>query len=231
MGGNRVVEHTEKARFQARQTVGGAHRELVGGLWDEIGRLQFDFLCDRGLRSNMRLLDIGCGCFRGGRYFVDYLDAGNYYGIDADPTLLETGYDLELAPAGLASKLPRSNLACVKDFDVSSFQTTFDFALAQSVFTHIDLTSIRLCMGRLAKVMKQGGVFYATFFQCPERTPFDRPLRHVPAGIVTLPAADPYHYYFADLAYVASNMPWRVEYIGDWGHPRGQKMAAFHKEI
>jgi hypothetical protein len=41
------------------------HRDVVGGMWDDIGKLQFDFLCDHGLRPSCRLIDIGCGCLRG----------------------------------------------------------------------------------------------------------------------------------------------------------------------
>lgn len=42
------------------------HRELVGGMWDEIGTLQFVFLRDHGLEPSQRLLDVGCGALRGG---------------------------------------------------------------------------------------------------------------------------------------------------------------------
>jgi hypothetical protein len=24
-------------------------------------------------------------------------------------------------------------------------------------------------------------------------------------------------------------LPWEVEYIGEWGHPRGQRLVAFHR--
>ena len=47
-----------------------AHREQVGGLWDEIGALQIDFLRAQGLRPGDTLLDVGCGCLRGGVHFV-----------------------------------------------------------------------------------------------------------------------------------------------------------------
>jgi len=42
------------------------HRNFVGGMWDEIGDLQFGFMVKNGLRMNSNLLDIGCGCLRGG---------------------------------------------------------------------------------------------------------------------------------------------------------------------
>ena len=37
------------------------HRDYVGGRWEELGRLQFDFLCDHGLRPEHVLLDVACG--------------------------------------------------------------------------------------------------------------------------------------------------------------------------
>jgi hypothetical protein len=36
-------------------------------------------------------------------------------------------------------------------------------AIAQSVFTHVSLNQMRLCLYRLARVMRPGGTFYATF--------------------------------------------------------------------
>ena len=46
------------------------HREAVGGLWEEMRRLQFDFLANQGLKPDHKLLDIGCGSMRGGVHFV-----------------------------------------------------------------------------------------------------------------------------------------------------------------
>lgn len=40
--------------------------EAVGGDWEKIGKLQFEFLVSRGLRPHHRMLDIGCGTLRGG---------------------------------------------------------------------------------------------------------------------------------------------------------------------
>ncbi len=42
------------------------HRNVVGGMWDEIGKLQFDFLNAEGLRADVDFLDVGCGVLRGG---------------------------------------------------------------------------------------------------------------------------------------------------------------------
>ncbi len=56
------------------------HRNFVGGLWDALGQLQLEFLINSGLQPNHKLLDIGCGCLRGGvHYVIKYL---KYSGTD-----------------------------------------------------------------------------------------------------------------------------------------------------
>jgi SAM-dependent methyltransferase len=206
----------------------GEHRELVGGLWSEIGSLQLAFLKQRGLAPGMRLLDVGCGCFRGGVHFVRYLGPGDYYGVDINASLIEAGFEREIEPAGLSGRLPRGNVACAADFGHTAFPgVRFDFALAQSLFTHLSLNRVRLCLARVLPRLKAGGSFYATFFECPPGAPWDEELTHPPAGVRTHPDADPYHYRFEDLEYLGRGLARIVERIGDWGHPRGQKMARF----
>jgi SAM-dependent methyltransferase len=208
----------------------GRHRDLVGGLWNEVGTLQLDFLRARGLAPRHKLLDVGCGALRGGVHFAGYLDPGNYFGVDISQELLDAGYDIELAAAGLQDRVPRQNLLCTGEFDVSAFGERFDVALAQSLFTHLSLNRIRQCLERLAPMMTPGGVFYATFFERPEGRPASEAIRHEPGGIVTFGERDPYHYSVADFEHAARNLPWLVSRIGDWGHPRAQRMLAFTRD-
>src|SRR3954468_23923578 len=74
----------------------GKHRRHVGGAWEEIGRLQFDYLVSQGLRPHHRLLDVGCGAMRGGVHFAAYLDPGHYFGIDVNDRLLEAARRVEI---------------------------------------------------------------------------------------------------------------------------------------
>ena len=97
-------ENTEDIR---RSVSEGRHREIVGGLWDEIGRLQFEFLVANGLAPSSTLVDVGCGCLRGGIHFVSYLDDNLYFGIDSNLSLLDVGYDVALKSLGLQKKLRR----------------------------------------------------------------------------------------------------------------------------
>jgi hypothetical protein len=208
----------------------GKHREFVGGMWDEIGRLQFEFLIEQGLQPHMRLLDIGCGCLRGGIHFIRYLNNGNYYGMDANDSLLQAGYDEELYSHGLQGKLPLANLICSESFQFDRFQTDFNIAMAQSLFTHLPLNQIRLCLINLCAHVNSGAKFYATYFECPVEWRIESPLTHNPGGVVTHCAKDPYHYYFRDLQYCAEGLPWQVQNLGDWKHPRGQRMCLFTKK-
>lgn len=200
------------------------HREAVGGLWDELGELQLQFLVSSGLAPGHRLLDVGCGSFRAGVRLLTYLEPGHYYGLDANAELIEAGLVREVAPAGLTDRLPRANLLVTSEFEASRFGVSFDVALAQSVFTHLTSNQIRRCLIELSRVLEPGAVFYATFFECPDGHPEERPLLHEPGGITTHLDRDPFHYREADLRRIAHGLPWEVTKIGSWGHPRDQRM-------
>jgi SAM-dependent methyltransferase len=206
----------------------GEHRELIGGLWDEVGSLQFEFLRANGLCPETRLLDIGCGSLRLGVRAVDYLKAGNYWGTDINESLLRAGYEKEIMPSGLAHKLPRDHLVVDGEFTFATLPRNFDFAIAQSVFTHLPLNYMRLCLDSLAAHIDGPCTFFLTVFIAPDDM-VSRPVSHHPGGVVTFPHRDPYHCTQADLHHIARGGHWSVEFMGDWNHPRDQKMVVFRK--
>ena len=214
--------------FTSEEIDKGEHRRRAGGLWDELGKLQLDFMVDQGLRPESTLLDVGCGPLRAGVLFVDYLEPGNYYGLDVNPSLLDAGYDVEL-PERLRIKLPRDHLRATDRFDCD-FGVEFDFALAQSLFTHISLNDIRLCLFRVARAMKEGGRFFATFFEGPPGFPVDGILdADNPKRRDKFTDRNPYWYWSADLEWASSFAPWEFHYIGDWKHPRNQRMVELRR--
>ena len=107
----------------------------VGGLWEKIGKMQFNFLIEEGLNPEHFLLDMGCGSLRGGIHFIEYLQNGHYFGIDKNSELLEGG-KIELQENNLSHKNPF--LKIMENFEFNLLNQSFDFALAQSVFTHLD---------------------------------------------------------------------------------------------
>lgn len=216
------------ARELSREEVAaGTHREFVGGLWEEIGAMQLDFLVRHGLTPEMRLLDLGCGCLRGGVRFLRHLAPGNYYGMDANESLLRSGWEVELPRAGLAGRLPARNLLHNRDFEAWRFGVVFDMVLAQSVFSHLPQDWLRRCLCELGPSVKRGGSFFATYFHCPEDWPEDQPRFDAAHGGTTFWDRDPFHYRERDLAAAADPHDWEVECLRGWGHPRGQWMVRF----
>jgi len=209
------------------EIVHGAHRDFVGGLWNELGLLQRDFLIAQGLKPTDDLLDVGCGCLRAGVHFIRFLDPGRYHGVDSNASLLKAGLEVEVPRAGLQDRLPTGNLLCDDRFQFSLLGKRFGFALAQSLFTHLPLNHIRLCLIELARCMDPGGRFFATYFESPKDEPWEQPRRQPPAGLETFADRDPFHYRFSDLVWCAAGLDWSVRRHGEWGHPRGQVMAEF----
>jgi SAM-dependent methyltransferase len=212
-----------KITFTDVQIADGAHRQFVGGRWDKLGRLQRNFLIARGLDPDHRLLDVGCGSLRAGRLLVDHLNPGNYYGIDINAAVLQAGYDHELTDTQ-RERLPASHLRATDRFD-TDFGVRFDMAIAQSLFTHISLNQIRLCMYRVAKVMNPGGRFFATFFEAPPTRPVDA------VHMRLYGERNGYWYYRSDMVrWVPRWGGWSARYIGRWGHPWNQRMVEYTKQ-
>ncbi len=203
------------------------HRVAVGGMWDDIGRLQFEFLVENGLTPQHKLLDIGCGSLRGGVRFIGYLDDGNYYGMDKDGWLLDAGVRIELPKHGLEDRAV--HLLCGDDFDFARFDTSFDFAVAYSVFTHLTWNSILKCLVNVREALSRGGRLYATFFEDHDGRHRASSMRQAPGGVTTYPDRDPYHYEFSAFTELAARASLGVEYIGEVGHPKGQRMMVMRR--
>jgi len=137
------------------------HREFIGGMWEEVGQLQFNFLKENGLLPSHKLLDVGCGSLRGGVHYIKYLAPNNYYGLDINSSLIEAG-NIEVETENLLDKNP--TLLVNNKFEFFRFEQQFDFAIAQSVFTHLPINHILRCLNEINKVLKTGGVFFSTFF-------------------------------------------------------------------
>jgi cyclopropane fatty-acyl-phospholipid synthase-like methyltransferase len=201
------------------------HRNFIGGLWEEIGYLQFDFLKKQGLKPFHKLLDIGCVCLRGGLHYIRYLEKGNYYGLDINNSLIQAGV-LEIKEAGLENKYP--NLLVENQFKLDKFGQNFDFMVSISLFTHLPINIIIRCLSKARKHLNSTGAYYSTFFQAPKSAYLDK-IHQYPGDIITNYDSDPFHYLFEELSWMASISGLEVRLIGDWNHPRNQKMAVFYQ--
>jgi len=165
-------------------------RKGVGGLWETVGQLQFDFLVKEGLKPNHFLLDVGCGSLRGGVFFIKYLQKGHYFGIDKNPKFLEGG-KIELDENDLLDKIPVLEL--MDNFEFDQLNQTFHYGIAQSIFTHIEEKKIKQCLIQIDQVLEKNGKFYATFFETNSSHSLE-PIIHnaIDGKITTFPNKDPF---------------------------------------
>jgi hypothetical protein len=157
---------------------------------------------------------------RAGVKLIPYLNEGHYYGIDISAALLDGGRR-EIAAAGL--RLPAGNLRVSGDFDLAGFPS-FDFGIAQSVFTHLPPEALRACLTTIRPNFVPAGRLFATFFIAPDR---QSSYRHQRGGIVSHADADPFHTSVEAVAAAAVATGWRALWIGEWEHPRDQQMCEF----
>jgi cyclopropane fatty-acyl-phospholipid synthase-like methyltransferase len=121
--------------------------------FEEYSKWQIEALCEIGMKPEHTLLDIGCGPLRLGIQAINYLNNGNYFGIDAYPPFNKLG-QLIYKESGLTKNY---KVILNSEFDFSQLGSGFDFANSQSVFTHLSKEQILLCMHNLKQVMKKGG--------------------------------------------------------------------------
>jgi SAM-dependent methyltransferase len=202
----------------------GWHRRGIGGMWEELGTLQFQYLVDHGLQPHHYLLDVGCGPLRGGWRFIEYLETGHYYGIDRRFDLIEAGRDFDLRPRGLLSKQPV--LRELHHFEFDTLHRKFDFALAQSVFTHLSINEIIRCLVQMDRTLAPDGKFFATFYE-DERPPREITDVQQKPGLVTHLDRDFFHYHRSVFDWVCEGTGLEVEYLGGWDNPRNQRMLVF----
>lgn len=191
------------------------HRNYIGGNWEKIGKLQFDFLIKKGLEPHNVFLDIACGSLRAGVHLIPYLDEGNYLGIEKEKTLIDLGLEHELKPEIFQEKSPEFVVS--KDFDFSKFSKVPDYAIAQSLFTHLPPDLINLCFKNLRENINSNGFFYATFFVTDHKV--DNP--NFPHD------HDNYKYTISEIKAFGLDNGWDSKFIGEWGHPRYQQIVEY----
>ena len=210
--------HTEAFRRWTdwRRSYDGSDAVVGGSDSDtDIGRVQFEFLQDQGLEPSDKLLDVGCGTLRGGQYFIKYLDAEGYAGMDINADLIEDGKE-KLSDELINRKRPR--LIVNSDLKFNEFESaSFDYLIAQSVFTHLPKHEIEECFENMSKVMHTNSEFYATIFTSETHDHLKSGLNNHVHSLETI----------VDLA-TEKGFKTRVFFHDDYPHPRRQRMLGFY---
>ncbi len=139
------------------------YRAYVGPpqLYDLVGAMQFNLLTHLGLREYHSLLDIGCGSLRFARLAIPYLRPGRYYGLEPNRWLIEEGIEHECGRDLIRIKRP--HFAHNAEFRLNEFGVTFDYLLAQSIFSHAARPQIDQCLAEAASCMHRDSQLLATY--------------------------------------------------------------------
>jgi uncharacterized protein YhjY with autotransporter beta-barrel domain len=147
--------------------------------------------------------------------FIRYLEPGHYLGVDKEPLLIEAGVERELGRD--LYELKRPQLLVSSAFDFERFEVNTDYALAQSVFTHLTPGLIEQCLRRLRAVVPPHGVFFATYHESEREVTNDEyPHDH-----------RAFRYTRRQMQAFGQNCGWRMEQRGTGEHPRGQSIVRY----
>ena len=137
---------------------------FLGGparLFETAGRQLLITLLSEGLTLSSKVLDIGCGCLRGGYWLIHFLDKGCYFGIEPNIKMLEAGSRI-LLESGLAElKSPKFNHNA--DFDFMIFGEKFDYFVARSIWTHASKQQIQTMLDGFVSNSNSGAIFLTSY--------------------------------------------------------------------
>ena len=137
---------------------------FLGGparLFETAGQKLLIALLSEGLNPSSKVLDIGCGCLRGGYWLIHFLDKGCYFGIEPNIEMLEAGNRILLEP-GLAD-LKEPQFDHNEDFDFTVFGEKFDSFVARSIWTHAPKQQIQTMLDGFISTANSGGIFLTSY--------------------------------------------------------------------
>lgn len=214
----------DQEKFWYRKEVGNPFK------WEKFGKLQLDYFISEGLKPHHFVLDVGCGPLRAGGHFIGYLNKRHYFGIDNNKKLLEAGRDVEVPTLKLEHKEPV--LRHVEGFDLTWLGegARFDYAMGQSLFTHLTPKQIGVCLRKVGFRLAPQGKFYATFNPSPDGKTSHKGEKHPRRNEL-----DWTYYPTSMFEELADNALLSCQYIGDWGHDLNSKneqmMLCFTKKV
>lgn len=154
--------HELKRRLQTVTLPKSARRHALVGpprLWEMKRTFQIGFLQqEAGLKPHHRVLDVGCGTLRGGVPMIQYLDEGQYVGVDVRADAIAQACE-ELRDHGLSEK--DAVLVYAGSLERLELRPRFDYVWAFSVFMHLDDANLHALLAFARRALADGGVFYA----------------------------------------------------------------------
>jgi len=192
-------------------------------LWKNHQKMQHEYVMAQGLTPQHTFLDIGCGPLRLGSRIIPFLTGGHYFGTDINSETLDLGRSIA-AEEGV--DMSNATLIATDAFDFSEVNKDVDMAFSNSVFSHLTLNTIGICLANLSQILAPGVRYFTTFFLAEDVDVWRKPKPQNKWGreFYTYPAKDPYHYTAEMFANLAEECGFDFEIDESYGHPT-QTMA------
>jgi SAM-dependent methyltransferase len=157
----------------------GAPENLLPGIgrgdFVEVGRTQVRRLIEHGgLRPDDSILDLGCGLGRTARALRDFLsESGRYHGVDVvrdivrwcqqNLTRVDRRLRFHCAPVHNELYNP-GGTSDARSYRFPFEDSSFDFVIAESLFTHLASDDARHYLAEVARVLRPGGTLCMSVF-------------------------------------------------------------------
>jgi SAM-dependent methyltransferase len=136
----------------------------------------WQFAGEGGLEPQHAVLDIGCGGGRMAAPLLYYLDGGSYHGFDVHKPSIDwckqaiaprdSAFTFEYVDVDNSLYHPAKRSAETYEFPYGA--STYDFAIATSVFTHMFRGEVENYLRQTFRVLRPGATFFCTAFLLSE---------------------------------------------------------------
>lgn len=162
------------------------------------GDIIVDFLRREGLEPHHKVLDVGCGALSQGKPLIEFLDSGNYVGLDPNGWLIEAA--IEEFPH-LLNKNPEFSF----NNEFSTGKGPFDFVVAHSVLSHVAQWQVDLAAQRIREEVEKDAIFLASVRLTDEDT-LDRTWQYPGNSF----------FRFGTLLGKVTHAGWTIEHVADY---------------
>jgi len=155
------AHYTLGPNVPAPAVAGAGRRVVVPTMDSDSGKNRFKELLDLGLKPDDVVVDYGCGTLRIGRYLIDFLEAGGYWGFDLNDELLDIGRTM-VGSERLGDKRP--NILRINDRNLAACAAAHPrFVMSIAVLMHVPPRDLEDYCRKMTTLGGPHTIYYLSF--------------------------------------------------------------------